>query len=146
MARLLLTAMVLFTAGASAQTPPGAPGGAESDSTADAGTPPPDVEKMPLTSDSIRLVMAYHQPKIQACYEDFLAARDRPVEGKLMTAFVITAEGLVKKPRVVSKGTTLKNRKLNECVVAVLASMNFPKPKGGHEQPVEYPFNLKAIK
>jgi hypothetical protein len=141
MARLLLIAVAVLSATAWAQAPE------SSSADADAGTPPPpDVSQLPLTSDSIRLVMAYHQPKIQSCYEDFLAARDRPVEGKLMTSFVITAEGLVKKPKVLSKGTTLKNQKLNECVVSVLASMTFPKPKGGHEQPVEYPFNLKAIK
>ena len=105
-----------------------------------------DVSKMPLTPDSIRQVIAFHQPKIQACYEELLASRKKPVEGKILTAWTITAEGLVSKPRVLKKGSTLKNSRLNDCVVAVLASMEFPRPKDGRPQPVEYPFNLKAIK
>lgn len=104
----------------------------------------PDVAKLPFTPDSIRLVMSHNQPKIQACYEDLMAADEKVVEGKLMTSFTITREGLVKKPKVLKKGTTLRNPKLHDCVVAVLASMNFPRPH--RPQPIEYPINLKAIK
>ncbi|MGQ0505242.1 MAG: AgmX/PglI C-terminal domain-containing protein, partial [Myxococcaceae bacterium] len=80
------------------------------------------------------------------CYNETLAGRRNVVEGKLMTSFVITAEGLVKKPKVEKKGTSVKDGKLNECVVAVLAAMQFPKPPDSREHPVAYPFNLKAEK
>lgn len=105
-----------------------------------------DVSKLPFSPDSIKMVIQHAQPKIQACYEDMLAGRKKPVEGRLMTTFTITAEGLVKSPKVTKKGTTLRDSKLNDCVVAVLASMEFPRPPDGREQPIEYPFNLKAIK
>jgi hypothetical protein len=116
---------------------------------ADAGTseaPPPDVTKLRFTPEAIRLVMGYHQPKIQGCYEQFLATRKKPIDGKVMTSFVVTAEGLVSKPKVLPKGTTLRDRKLHDCVKTVLASVEFPKPLDGAEQPIEYPFNLKSIK
>ena len=122
---------------------------ADSSAAGDAGTgeaPGPDVSKLRFSPETVRLVMGYHQPKIQGCYEQFLAGRKKPIEGKLNTSFVITAEGLVSKPKVEQKGTTLNDRKLHECVKSVLASIEFPKPSGGGDQPIEYPFNLKALK
>ncbi len=107
--------------------------------------PGPDLEKLPFTPLSIQTVVTFYAPQIQGCYEEILAAKTKTVEGKLMTSFIITPEGLVKKPRVVKKGTTLKAPKLHECVVAVLGTMAFPKPPDGKDHPIEYPFNLKAI-
>jgi hypothetical protein len=113
---------------------------------ADNEPPPPDVSKMTLTPESIRRVMNYHQPKIQGCYEQFLAGLKKPVDGKLLTSFVITAEGEVEKPMVVKKGSTLRDPTLHECVVSALSAIEFPKPKDGKAQPIEYPFNLKSVK
>ena len=48
---------------------------------------------MPFTPDSIKTVVAYHQAEIQDCYEETMAAKDKEVEGKLMTSFVITPTG-----------------------------------------------------
>ncbi len=106
----------------------------------------PDIEKMSFSQASIKAVVSYHQPQIQACYEEALAGQGSKVfEGKLLTSFVITGEGLVKNAKVEKKGTTLKDPKLHECVVAVLSAMTFPKPVDGKDHPIEYPFNLKAI-
>ena len=114
---------------------------------ADGGTverPGPPVEKMPFTPDSIKQVVAYYQPQIQACYEETLAVKDKDVEGKLITSFMITPDGLVKKPAIVKKGTTLKDARLHDCVIAVISAMAFPKPPDNKDHPIEYPFNLKA--
>lgn len=107
--------------------------------------PGPDLEKLPFTPLSIQTVVTFYGPQIQGCYEETLAIKDKAVEGKLMTSFTITPDGLVKKPVVVKKGTTIKDPKLHECVVAVLGTMAFPKPADGKDHPIEYPFNLKAI-
>ncbi|MHB8874076.1 MAG: AgmX/PglI C-terminal domain-containing protein [Myxococcaceae bacterium] len=107
--------------------------------------PPPDVTKMPFSQESIKAVIAYHQPQIQACYEETLASREKVMEGKLATRFTITGEGMVKDAKIEKKGTTLKEPKLHECVVAVLSTMTFPKPVDGRDHPIEFPFNLKAI-
>lgn len=110
------------------------------------GKPPLNLTLMPFTPESIRKVVAYHQEEIQACYEETLADKDKPIEGRLNTAFIITAEGAVKKPRVIGKGTTLKDPKLHACVVNALSTFTFPKPHDRREHPIEYPFNLKAIR
>ena len=107
--------------------------------------PGPDLEKLPFTPLSIQTVVAFYAPQIQGCYEETLAVKDKKIEGKLMTSFVITPEGSVKKPLMVKKGTTLQDPRLHDCVVAVLGTMWFPKPPDGKDHPIEYPFNLKAI-
>ncbi|HZH02285.1 MAG TPA: AgmX/PglI C-terminal domain-containing protein [Myxococcaceae bacterium] len=119
----------------------------------DAGTAAPtaqapviDVSKMPFTQESVRKVVQAHQPQIQSCYEETMTGKSQVVEGKLKTSWVVTAEGLVKSAQVLAKGTTVRDDKLNECVVAVLTAMNFPKPPDGRDHPIEYPFNLKAIR
>jgi hypothetical protein len=110
-----------------------------------AARPGPDLEKLPFTPLSIQTVVTFYAPQIQGCYEETLAVKDKAVEGKLLTSFMITPEGLVKKPQVIKKGTTIKDPRLNDCVVAVLGTMAFPKPPDGKDHPIEYPFNLKAI-
>jgi hypothetical protein len=105
------------------------------------------VSKLPFTPDSIREVMNYHARDIQDCYEEMLATKGNKVEeGRIQTSFTITPDGFVRNAKVVKQGTTLKNERLHECVVSVLSGMNFPSTPDGREYPIEYPFNLKAIK
>ncbi|HYV43482.1 MAG TPA: AgmX/PglI C-terminal domain-containing protein [Myxococcaceae bacterium] len=104
----------------------------------------PDVEKLPFSQDTVKQVIDFNLPKIQSCYNEMLAAEVKAKEGMLKTSWVITAEGLVSKAKVEKKGTTLKDPKLHECVVAVINAMTFPKPPDGKVHPIEYPFNLKA--
>jgi hypothetical protein len=106
----------------------------------------PDVEKMPFTAESVKKVVGYYQPKIQGCYEEILASKGKnPVEGKVMTAWVVTPDGMVKAAKVDSKKSSLKDSKLHDCVVTVLSTMEFPKPADGKDHPIEFPFNLKAV-
>ena len=123
----------------------------------DGGTPaaaapgakaPLNVEQLPFTPDSIRQVMGHHLEQIQGCYEEWLAGKgNKTPQGKLLTSFTITPAGLVKKARVLNKGTdwALRDPALKDCVVGVLTALSFPKPPDGREHPIEYPFNLKAI-
>ena len=148
MKRVLLPAVLLVSAVALAQGAPAkkSSGGKPAPAaTAPAKSEGPDVERMPFTPDSIRQVVTHHQGRIQECYEDHMAEKDKKVEGRLMTAFTIDANGLVKKAKVVKKSSTLKDPNLHDCVVAVLSSMTFPKPPDGADHPIEYPFNLKAV-
>jgi len=107
----------------------------------------PDVSTMPFTPESIKTVVAYYQPKIQGCYEEHLAGlKSKKVpEGKLVTSWVITPEGLVKKAAIVGKKSQVKIAGMNDCVIAVLSIMSFPKPDDKKEHPIEFPFNLKAV-
>jgi hypothetical protein len=103
-------------------------------------------EKLPFTPDTVRDVVKAKQPEIERCWEQTLASQDKPVEGKLQTHFIISPEGTVRQAKVVKKGTTLKNEALHRCVETVLSTMVFPKPPDGKDHPVEYPFNLKAVR
>ena len=103
-------------------------------------------EKLPFTPDTLQEVVRAKQPEIERCWEQSLAATDQPVDGKLQTHFVISPEGTVRQAKVVKKGTTLKNEALHRCVETVLSTMVFPRPPDGKDHPVEYPFNLKAVR
>ncbi|MFP2930030.1 AgmX/PglI C-terminal domain-containing protein [Pyxidicoccus sp. 3LG] len=147
MKRAFLSVAVLVSAVALAQGAPAKkPSGKKpAQTTAPAKSEGPDVERLPFTPDSIRQVVTHHQVRIQECYEDHMAEKDKKVEGRLLTSFTIDANGLVKGAKVVKKSSTLKDPNLHDCVVAVLSSMTFPKPPDGADHPIEYPFNLKAI-
>lgn len=103
-------------------------------------------EKLPFTPDTMREVVRAKQPEIERCWEQTLASQNQPLEGKLQTHFVITPEGAVKQAKVLKKGTTVKNQALHRCVETVLSTMVFPRPPDGKDHPVEYPFNLKAVR
>ncbi len=105
----------------------------------------PDVTRLPFTPDSIKQVVLSYQPKIQSCYEETLAAKDKAVEGQLKTAWIITGDGMVKGAKVDKKKSSLKDPRLHDCVVAVLSTMAFPKPPDAKDHPIEFPFNLKAV-
>ncbi|PTL85850.1 AgmX/PglI C-terminal domain-containing protein [Vitiosangium sp. GDMCC 1.1324] len=161
MKRSLIAVAVLLGSGlAFAQGSAGKKGSAQKESAPEAAAPaqekkkaeparpqPPDVSRMPFTPDSIRTVMEYYSRDIQECYEEILATKGSKVEeGRILTTFTISPEGFVRNAKVAKAGTTLKNPRLNECVVNVLSSITFPQPPDGREYPIEYPFNLKAIK
>ena len=103
-------------------------------------------EKLPFTPDTIKEIVRAKQPEIERCWEQTLASTEKPVDGKLQTHFVITPVGSVKQAKVVKKGTTLKDPALHRCVETVLSTMFFPRPPDGKDHPVEYPFNLKAVR
>jgi hypothetical protein len=103
-------------------------------------------ENLPFTPDTIREIVRSKQPEIERCWEQVLAGEEKPVEGKLQTHFIISPAGTVRQAKVVKKGTTLKNKALHSCVETVLSTMVFPKPPDGKDHPVDYPFNLKAVR
>jgi hypothetical protein len=130
-------------AAAPAEPGAGAPAAGVGPATPARGSSP---EKLPFTPDTIKEIVRAKQPDIERCWEQTLAGTDKPVDGKLQTHFVITPVGSVKQAKVVKKGTTLKDPALHRCVETVLSTMLFPRPPDGKDHPVEYPFNLKAVR
>jgi TonB family protein len=65
------------------------------------------------------------------------------LEGKLAIAFTIGNIGSVLSSRVLQ--SSMDDPRLGDCVLAKLASWKFPKPKGGIEVPVTYPFVFKSL-
>lgn len=104
-----------------------------------------DVTRMPFTADSVKIIVTDSQPLIQDCYNEMLALTKKKVEGEIMTSWVITPEGMVKKAKVEKKGTTLRDPKFHECVVSVLSTMEFPRPADKADHPINFPFKLKAV-
>ncbi len=105
-----------------------------------------DVSHLPFTPESIKMVVLSFQPRIQACYEEHLAQQkhEKAPQGTVKTRFTITADGYVKGAKVVKTASSLKDAHLHDCVVAVLSTMEFPKPPNGKPQLIEFPFNLKV--
>jgi TonB family protein len=106
----------------------------------DAGPPGPDVSKMPFNAESVKAVIRHHNPAIQACYEQTLAAGANAA-GEVVVAFTITPDGIVDRPRV--KSSSLKNESIEDCVVDALRMWYFPKPP--RPQPVEFPFKFTEV-
>jgi outer membrane biosynthesis protein TonB len=95
-----------------------------------------------LTKDEVGAVIHKHLSEIRYCYETALM-RTSELEGKMLAAFVIGAGGQVRTSSV--KNTTLNDARLEDCILRRLNSWKFPKPKGGVDVPVTYPFVFKTL-
>jgi pSer/pThr/pTyr-binding forkhead associated (FHA) protein len=82
----------------------------------------------------IRRYIKRNQQKIQYCYEKELLAKPQ-LSGTVMTNFLITPNGNVSS----SSGTGVDPNVAN-CVADVIRNIEFPKPKGGGNVQVNYPF------
>lgn len=95
-----------------------------------------------LTKDEVGRVIHAHMAEIRYCYESSLL-RVPDLEGKLEVDFTINAGGTVKQADV--KSSTLNEPGLEDCVLRKLVRWRFPKPKGGVEVAVSYPFIFKSL-
>jgi pSer/pThr/pTyr-binding forkhead associated (FHA) protein len=82
----------------------------------------------------IRRYIKRNQQKIQYCYEKELLAKPN-LSGTVMTNFLITPNGNVSS----SSGSGVDPNVAN-CVAEVIRNIEFPKPKGGGNVQVNYPF------
>lgn len=89
-----------------------------------------------LSKAEIDKVIRSRKGLIRACYQRELD-RTRNLGGKLVVNFRIKANGQVQTVRVVGGKSTLRNRKVESCVMRQIARLKFP-PKGGGV--VNYPF------
>jgi TonB family protein len=95
-----------------------------------------------LTREEVGEVIHKHMSEIRYCYESSLM-RTPDIEGKLNTSFVIDGTGIVKTAAV--KSSTLPDPRLDDCILRRLKTWKFPKPKGGIDVPVTYPFVFKTL-
>ncbi len=94
-----------------------------------------------LDKELIRRVIKRHIAQIRYCYERELQSSPG-LFGKVATRFVISAAGRVQQAKV--EQTTLKNAKVERCVLSKIRTWRFPKPKGGGIVIVKYPFIFKT--
>ena len=95
-----------------------------------------------LTKDEVGEVIHKHLSEVRYCYESAMI-RTPDIEGKLMAAFTIGGNGVVKTADV--QQSTLPDPRLDDCIIRRLMTWKFPNPRGGVEVKVSYPFLFKTL-
>jgi hypothetical protein len=92
-----------------------------------------------LDKDIIRRIVRAHINEVRHCYNQGLV-KDPDLSGRVRVKFKIVATGKVGESSVES--TTLPDTDVAECVAKAFKRWKFPKPRGGGEVDVSYPFVL----
>ncbi len=95
-----------------------------------------------LTMDQIAAVINRHQGEIVNCYEKGLQVKPN-LAGRVGVKFMINGGGRVSVANV--NGSSLADSKVEGCILNRLRSWPFPKPIGGVNVKVTYPFVLKRV-
>ena len=90
-----------------------------------------------LDKAEIRKVVKSSKVKLTNCYEKALVA-DPSLRGTLQVLFFIKPDGAV-----ASASASGISPEVADCVVTVIKSLTFPKPKGGGGVQVNYPFTMR---
>ena len=99
------------------------------------------IHKGSLSREEIQRVIRRHLSQIKFCYERELQ-KEPNLQGKIVASWTIGGNGLVRS----AKGTqnTMGNKKVESCVVRIIKRMRFPRPRGGGQVFVTYPFVFSA--
>lgn len=92
-----------------------------------------------LDTNIVRRYLRRKFARIRHCYEKELLVTPR-LAGTVVVQFQISPQGLVQ----AAKALGMSNRNVETCVAAAIASIQFPKPKGGGYVNVRYPFAFSA--
>jgi hypothetical protein len=95
--------------------------------------------KGPLDKDIIRRIVRAHINEVRHGYNKGLQ-NNPELSGRVEIEFVIDGKGKVAVASVAS--TTLEDETVAECTAKAVKRWKFPKPKGGDEVVVQYPFVL----
>lgn len=95
-----------------------------------------------LDMDQIAAVIARHQGEIIYCYEKGLQVKSS-LSGRVGIRWVINGAGKVSTAAIES--SSLKSAQVEGCIVSRLKGWQFPKPVGGVNVKVSYPFVLKRV-
>ena len=83
-------------------------------------------------------IIRKHWDQISYCYRKELNASSKPIRGRVLTRFVISATGRVTQAGV--ETTSMQNPNVERCLLGVLQKIVFPEPVGGTLVEVSYPF------
>lgn len=89
----------------------------------------------------IRDVVQKNMGRIRYCYERQLASNPK-LYGKVKLAWTITAEGSVVGQKI--EQTTMKSSMVEGCMLRIVQRWKFPRPDGGGDVIVAFPFFFKA--
>ncbi|MCB9750099.1 MAG: von Willebrand factor type A domain-containing protein [Myxococcales bacterium] len=93
-----------------------------------------------LDRDIIRRIVRAHINEVRYCYNTGLN-KDPNLKGRVTVQFVITGAGTVGSS--VLEAATLPDTNVANCIAKAVKRWKFPKPKGGGEVTVSYPFVLE---
>jgi len=82
---------------------------------------------------------------IRYCYEKELTT-NQSLKGRLFVNFQIQLDGKVSDLKVVDKQTTLKSKKVTQCVLDIVKNFKFAARKKGEPIEINYPFNFQPKK
>ncbi len=118
-------------------------GGGQSAASAGGGLGPRMQPKKrgPLPATAITSVMRQRAPHFTRCY-DRVARRKRTLAGNVMLRFTVRANGTVRNVKI--RETTLRNAKVESCMVRVGKTLRFPGEAGRAATKVWYPFSFRA--
>jgi len=95
-----------------------------------------------LDRDQIAAVINRHIGEVIYCYEKGLQVKSK-LSGRVGVKFTINGSGIVSAANVAS--SSLNSAQVESCVVSRLRTWKFPKPVGGVNVKVQYPFVLKRV-
>ncbi len=93
----------------------------------------------PLDRDIIRRIVRAHINEVRHCYNIGLS-KDPNLQGRVVVQFEIDGGGKVPKSDIQS--TTVKDPVVGQCMAKAVKRWKFPKPQGGADVTVSYPFVL----
>jgi TonB family protein len=100
----------------------------------------PSVEG-PLDRDIIRRIIRAHINEVRSCYGQGLR-KDPTLAGRVVIDFEIESTGKVDTSSV--RESTLSDASVGNCIGKAVRRWKFPRPRGGGEVEVSYPFNLSG--
>lgn len=106
------------------------------------GGPEETVVMGALDYDAIQAALLAHKDEFRLCYERELNAENPNLGGRVGTNFVIGSSGRVGTAAILS--SSIKNANVERCILEVIKRIDFPKPKGGAEVSVNYPFRYSS--
>jgi TonB family protein len=100
----------------------------------------PEFQGGSLDKELVRKVIQDHRSQIRTCYESLLNQYPN-LGGKVQVQFTIGEAGQVLRSKVAQSSAS--NGQLEQCVASRVRLWQFPKPKGGGQVVVSYPFIFK---
>ncbi len=94
-----------------------------------------------MDKDIIRRIVRAHINEIRYCYNQGLV-KDPALKGRVSIQFTIGPEGTV--PIAVVQESTLSDANVGQCMAKAVKRWKFPKPDGGGNVVVTYPFVLES--
>ncbi len=104
-------------------------------------TPDAQVEEG-LSRDEVGNVIHTHLAEVRYCYESAIL-KNASTQGKLVVDFVISKTGMVRSAKL--NNSSISDSSLDQCIISHLTKWKFPKPKGGIDVAVSYPFIFKTL-